>query len=1009
MCEFWHPYSHESYVGHPNFKPVKSCVSAARLYGKKRVAAEAFTSIDMTWMETPNALREQAVRHLAKGVTHFVFHTYTHNPHTDGRKPGSSFGSFIGTPFLKTQTWWDYMPVFTDWLTDCQRFLERGHAVVDVLRYLGDDYAHRPDECEPFPAGYTGDYLNQDALLTRLDVQDGVFALPDGMRYARIWIPDGTYLAPKTRARLAELAKKGGTIVTGDCTAAVRGLPPQVETAGRSPLAMRDETDLLWLHRRDQEADLYFLAALSNGFRGCVTLATAKGPKTLTLEFEPFESACVTIDAKGVSGLPPARVTAAVTDLSQDWTLSFPAGWGAPASLPLARLCAWKDLPDVSAEGRAFSGTACYTRTWTCPDVPTGRVELDLGDVRDLARVYVNGREAAVLWGRPFRCEIGALLKKGVNELRVEVTSSWFNRLAYDFNQPPAARKTWTIWNIPSRTPPCLKPHAPLQPSGLLGPVLLRSERALTVTPQTVQQVSTSPAGGTVYDFGKDAFGWLEMDSAQGGAYELVIGELTNAVGSVTNVYRGSTIRAVRVKGDARPGRFRIPLEPDFRNTHGPAESPAVLLDPSFGVVMPFRYVQAVTLPSDARLVRHVLHWPLDWAASSFESDSPVLNRVWEFCKYSIWATTFAGVYVDGDRERIPYEADAYINQLGHYAVDADYTLARRTHEYLLRFPTWPTEWKQHSIKMAWADWMWSGDRACVRRTYETLVKEKLHAGFTPRADGLLVTSGAAKIGPRDIVDWPISERDGFDFKPVNAVVNAFYFRNLLEMADLAVAAGRPAEADGFRTEAARVCAAYARVFFDPARGVYVDGEGSPHASLHANAAALAFGLVPPQRQADVVRFLDGKGMACSVYFAQYLLDAYCRAGRTDLALKYITASGERSWQGMMDFGSTITMEAWNMKAKPNQDLNHAWATAPLNIISRFVLGVTPLEPGFRRIAVSPSFAGLKRVSARVPTMAGTVSIDWRDGVLRLDVPAATRLTWGGKVQDLAPGPHTFF
>ena len=536
--------------------------------------------------------------------------------------------------------------------------------------------------------------------------------------------------------------------------------------------------------------------------------------------------------------------------------------------------------------------------------------------------------------------------------------------------------------------------------------VLPKSETV--VTPQNPEKVLLLATGGRLWDFGKDAFGWLEIESEHGGAYDIVMGELTNALGCVTNEYRGSTIRSARVAGVAAAGRHRVALEPDFRNTHGPVESPAICLDPSIGTIMPFRYVQEIALPPGARLVRHAVHWPIDMSAASFSCDSEALNRVWEFCKYSIWATSFAGLYVDGDRERIPYEADAYINQLGHYAIDADYRMGRRTHEYLLKFPTWPTEWKQHSIKMAWADWMWSGDADSLRRCYSLLKEKKLHAGFQVREDGLIVSSGPARGGDRDIVDWPPAERDGYEFTKINAVVNAFYHGNLLEMADMAQALGLRDEAAKFRAEVVRVRAAFGKVFYDAKRGVYIDGEGCRNASLHANAAALAFGLVPPELKAAIVEHLDSKGMACSVYFAQYLLEAYCLAGRADLAIKYMTATGDRSWLGMMDFGSTITLEAWNMKAKPNQDLNHAWGTAPLNIISRFILGVTPLESGFRKISIAPQLGGLRRVDARVPTAAGTVAVNVSGGRLSIDTPAPSRIAWGDKIHEVGTGQHVF-
>ena len=224
----------------------------------------------------------------------------------------------------------------------------------------------------------------------------------------------------------------------------------------------------------------------------------------------------------------------------------------------------------------------------------------------------------------------------------------------------------------------------------------------------------------------------------------------------------------------------------------------------------------------------------------------------------------------------------------------------------------------------------------------------------------------------------------------------------------MAQALGLCDEAAKFRAEADRVRAAFGKAFYDAKRGVYVDGEGCRNASLHANAAALAFGLVPPERKSSIAAYLDSKGMACSVYFAQYLLEAYCLAGRADLAVKYMTATGDRSWQGMIDFGSTITLEAWNMKAKPNQDLNHAWGTAPLNIISRFILGVTPLEPGFRKISLAPQLGGLSRVDARVPTAAGEVAINISGGRLSIDTPAPSQVVWGGKKHLVEAGRHVF-
>ena len=472
MCEFWHPVAPgREETTFPNFKPVKPCVSAAHLYGKHRVSAEAFTSMTLSWDENFRDLKGAAVRHFARGVTHLAFHTFTHTPQTDGRVPGTSFGASIGTPFVRGQTWWGFMRPFTDWAAECCAFLERGKPVVDVLRYLGDELDHKPDELEYFPDGFKCDYLNADGLFNRLDVRDGRFVLPDGMAYAIIWVPDSVLVLPKTRKRLDELSAKGGHIVYGNANDAVAGMKPQISADDALPL---------WYHRMDGESDLFFVAAERNGFKGEVRFSTRHGERSLALNLAPFETRLLEFCKDSIPFVP--SVSSVPFCSLADWTLSFPSGWGAPERMELGKLMPWKDLPGVSEEGRAFSGTATYTanvelKTENGECAGGQRILLDLGEVRDFARVLVNGHEVAALWAEPYRCDIAPFVRKGENEIRVEVTSTWFNRLAYDFNQPPERRKTWTVWNIARMTPPCLKSDAGLRDSGLIGPVKLLKER----------------------------------------------------------------------------------------------------------------------------------------------------------------------------------------------------------------------------------------------------------------------------------------------------------------------------------------------------------------------------------------------------------------------------------------------------------------------------------------------------------------------------------------------------
>ena len=521
--------------------------------------------------------------------------------------------------------------------------------------------------------------------------------------------------------------------------------------------------------------------------------------------------------------------------------------------------------------------------------------------------------------------------------------------------------------------------------------------------------VTTNAAGRAVVDFGCTGFGWLEMTGE--GPYSIVIGEMTNADGFVVNPYHpSSTIRAQKLTGVAPGCRYRVPMPADPVNLNGyDPKAPAIALPKEIGVVYPFRFAEIVWAPcGGADLVQKAVNYPMDMTKSSIESSDADLVRLYDFCKQTIRATSFCGVYVDGDRERTPYEADAYINQLCHYAIDDDYSLARKTHEWLMEHPTWPTEWKQHSIMIARADWMWTGDTQSLARWYNVLRTEKLDAGCKVRADGLLVSPGGDGNGARDIVDWPPSERDGFVMTDVNAVVNAFRYRNLREMAAIAEALKEPDDARHFAAEAERMKAAFDKTFYRPAKGLFADGEATDHASLHANAAALAFGLVPPERQRKVADFLEAKGLACSVYFAQYYLEALYTAGRGEAAMRLMLSHGERSWLGMMDFGSSLTMEAWNVRTKPNLDLNHAWGAVPLNIISRYVLGVMPLEPGFAKISIAPKSDGVKSVKGTVPTVKGPVSIEISGDRLTVSTPAPTRIKWNGRTQDVLAGQHEF-
>lgn len=509
-----------------------------------------------------------------------------------------------------------------------------------------------------------------------------------------------------------------------------------------------------------------------------------------------------------------------------------------------------------------------------------------------------------------------------------------------------------------------------------------------TESPETV---AVNASGALFVDFGKAAFGTIGIIPGEKSELTVRLGEKTDAPYSIDR-NPGGSVRYGEYKLPDQNGGYDLAIPSDERNT-GVA---AVLMPEDVGEVFPFRYAE-IEGPSPRAIHRKTVTYPFDDNAASFVSSNRVLNDVWELCKHSIKATTFCGLYVDGDRERIPYEADAYINQLCHYGCDREYSLARRTHEYLLEFPTWPTEWALHLVLIAWADYQYTGDARSLAAHYDLLKTKSLYELVDD--GGLISTTGGRvtedlleslnmrhsryifKNALEDLVDWPQGERDGYEMVAVNTVVNAFFFRAAVLMARIAAALGKAEDQAFFGKIADRAKNEINSRLFDRKSGIYVDGEGSTHSSIHANMMPLAFGLVPDERLPGVVDFVISRGMACSVYASQYLMEGLYRAGADSHGLALMTSTAERSWAHMIyDVGSTISLEAWDGRFKPNQDWNHAWGAVPANIIPRWLMGIRPAEPGFGKMLIQPKPGGLSFASIKTPTIRGPMEVSFENG-----------------------------
>jgi hypothetical protein len=288
--------------------------------------------------------------------------------------------------------------------------------------------------------------------------------------------------------------------VTADLTFRVRNLQPEIfdPVTGNVTRVMDFESTAdgrtrLWFAFAPHEAFFVVLrrpaarvhpvAILKNGHalplsastmldeeRGAMTLRTS-APGEYSVKFSDGRESRLTVSAATESAL------------SGGWTLSFPPNWGAPAKVDVPELKSWTDFADSGV--RYFSGTATYRISLHIGAdqlVPGRELWLDLGDVREVAQIRVNGTALTPLWKQPYSARIDTLLHRGENTLEVEVTNLWPNRLIGDAQPGAAHRYTWT--NIKKYSS-----SSPLLPSGLLGPVRL-------VPVFTVPVLAPATAGG---------------------------------------------------------------------------------------------------------------------------------------------------------------------------------------------------------------------------------------------------------------------------------------------------------------------------------------------------------------------------------------------------------------------------------------------------------------------------------------------------------------------------------
>ncbi|MGQ9590500.1 MAG: glycosyl hydrolase [Planctomycetota bacterium] len=300
----------------------------------------------------------------------------------------------------------------------------------------------------------------------------------------------------------------------GDFSTVVRvlegmGIPPDFEADAR----------LRWIHRRDGERDIYFVAnpedravaassafrvsgkapevwdPLSGGIRRLPEFAERDGRTIVPLRFEPHGSLFVVFRASRGEAKPArgnfARDLEAV-ELAGPWEVSFDPEWGGPEKVTFERLEDWSARPEEGI--RYYSGVATYRKSFDVrrPPADGERLVLDLGTVRNMARVRLNGRDLGVVWCAPWRVDVTHAVRRAGNRLEIDVANLWPNRLIGDERLPPDCEygrggnllrvPEWVREGRPRPSPGRYafatwrhySKDSPLLPSGLLGPVSLR-------------------------------------------------------------------------------------------------------------------------------------------------------------------------------------------------------------------------------------------------------------------------------------------------------------------------------------------------------------------------------------------------------------------------------------------------------------------------------------------------------------------------------------------------------
>lgn len=189
----------------------KSASSAANIYGKPFVSAEAWTAAQLAYKRHPAMLKRRGDWSLTEGINHHVLHLYIHQPDNE-RVPGVN--AWFSTEFNRHNTWFKQGKYWIDYLRRCQHLLQQGHYSADVCYFIGEDAPKMTGTQDPaLPAGYSYDYINAEVIIDNMYVENGRLMLPHGMSYSLMVLPKSKGMRPEVLRKIEELVKQGAAVL----------------------------------------------------------------------------------------------------------------------------------------------------------------------------------------------------------------------------------------------------------------------------------------------------------------------------------------------------------------------------------------------------------------------------------------------------------------------------------------------------------------------------------------------------------------------------------------------------------------------------------------------------------------------------------------------------------------------------------------------------------------------------------------------------------------------------